>query len=544
MIGIFTPTVRRIAGTAITIVLAAAVVLFLAVALMPRVFGVELRSVVSGSMAPAIQDGALVVAVPASTRDVREGDVVMFRAPDGSGRVITHRVVSFQFDGQSRTLETRGDANGASDPWRVRDGQLMGKIVLDVPRLGALADAIRSPAGFVVLLLLPGVFIIAGEAPLWYRMLRRRVQPASADATPIPQSAPPPALAPGPPAMRRPWPFVISTMTLVLAVGFVAGIAYYAAPRPRTDDSSEKRLSAEASSIARHAATLANGDVFNGDLELLRYAEDPRLGAPPTGSASGADSDGAPSPAASPDATAAIQAMMLRTTNPFTSLSLIDAAGSVIAGSDPSVVNVHASAAFLTALATGNIATSDAMRSGASSFIEYAAPIRDVDGAVSRVLLGRAAASRVWTTTLAASIDGGANIITARDGAIIAGTPPDGVGDRWNPGAIRAGVVTARLAGGDVLCGVAPIGRNTHFDNGWQVASCLPASLGLTAPRPSYTTYALRTFSAAVAACAIAILVLAYAHRTRRLRRERNRAPVGYEAIEARLRSMREGMPQ
>ena len=102
---------RRIGGGLGAVLLCGAVALFVGVTVLPRVFGIELRTVVSGSMEPAIEKGSLVVSVPVSSRDLNQGDVIMFRAPDGSGKFITHRIAEVRDEGGARSLRTRGDAN-------------------------------------------------------------------------------------------------------------------------------------------------------------------------------------------------------------------------------------------------------------------------------------------------------------------------------------------------------------------------------------------------------------------------------------------------
>src|SRR4029079_13669986 len=127
---------RRIGSALGAMLLCACVALFVGVTVLPRVFGIELRTVVSGSMEPAIDKGALVVASPVSASDLRVGDVIMFRAPDGSGRVITHRVAGLNDDGATRTIQTRGDANNENDPWTVAPADLLGRVRGDIPYAG------------------------------------------------------------------------------------------------------------------------------------------------------------------------------------------------------------------------------------------------------------------------------------------------------------------------------------------------------------------------------------------------------------------------
>ena len=165
---------RRIASALVAVLLCGAVALFVGVTVLPRFFGIELRTVVSGSMEPVIDKGALIVATPASFDSLRPGDIIVFRAPDNSGRVITHRVAGLRDANGVRLIETRGDANNGNDPWTVASSDVLGKVQGNIPYAGYAVQDVRSPAGFVLLMLLPGLFVLAGEASVWRRFLRDR----------------------------------------------------------------------------------------------------------------------------------------------------------------------------------------------------------------------------------------------------------------------------------------------------------------------------------------------------------------------------------
>lgn len=110
--------------------------------------------VVSGSMEPTLETGSLLYVV--ETGDYAVGDVVTFTR-DGS--VVTHRIV----DETGEEFVTKGDANAERDPWRVAREEIRGEAVLSVPLYGRLLLAARTPVGYVTLVLLPGVALLALE---------------------------------------------------------------------------------------------------------------------------------------------------------------------------------------------------------------------------------------------------------------------------------------------------------------------------------------------------------------------------------------------
>ena len=79
-----------------------------------------------------------------STRDLRVGDVVVFRRSlaDGTANDVIHRVVEVT----GTTVVTRGDANPASDPEAVSDEVLVGR-VLSVRSPGGRRFVAKGPAG-------------------------------------------------------------------------------------------------------------------------------------------------------------------------------------------------------------------------------------------------------------------------------------------------------------------------------------------------------------------------------------------------------------
>lgn len=123
--------------------------------------GWRIDNVLSGSMSPAITVGSAVVTQPVDVRTIDVGDVITYRSPR-NGEVTTHRVVEIKSE-IPRTFITKGDANEDVDPYTVPATNVEGKIVFDVPLLGYVADFIKTPMGFILVLGVPGGLIILLE---------------------------------------------------------------------------------------------------------------------------------------------------------------------------------------------------------------------------------------------------------------------------------------------------------------------------------------------------------------------------------------------
>jgi signal peptidase len=127
------------------------VVAYGAIVLLP---GASDYVVASNSMAPAIDSGSLVYVQ--DTGEYDPGDVITFTEGE---RIVTHRVVAASDSG----YVTKGDANDGRDAWRVRESQIHGEVVVAVPLYGRLVSFVGTPVGYVTVVVVPVVALIALE---------------------------------------------------------------------------------------------------------------------------------------------------------------------------------------------------------------------------------------------------------------------------------------------------------------------------------------------------------------------------------------------
>jgi signal peptidase len=111
-------------------------------------FGVRPTLVTGMSMSPTLETGDIVITrdIPAET--VQVGDIIRFRDEAAQSYVI-HRVLVIETEGGRMQFITQGDGNNAPDP-PVRPGQLEGKVVLVVPKLGWLSIKLRGLIAWAV----------------------------------------------------------------------------------------------------------------------------------------------------------------------------------------------------------------------------------------------------------------------------------------------------------------------------------------------------------------------------------------------------------
>lgn len=146
------------------------------------VAGYKLLNVVSGSMEPAIHTGDVILVRPLTPDDeIQEGDIITFRTREDASMRITHRVVGVvSINGESTAYVTKGDANDSPDTAPVVREQILGIYHHRIPFLGYLGDFVRTKWGAFLLIILPGLILMAGEIRKMIRVMQEEEAAKSA----------------------------------------------------------------------------------------------------------------------------------------------------------------------------------------------------------------------------------------------------------------------------------------------------------------------------------------------------------------------------
>lgn len=137
-------TIRNI-WNGFSTLLVALVVLLAALLWGPRLVGMEVFTVLSGSMEPAYHTGGCVYVSEVDPDTLEVGDVITFRLSGTT--VATHRIIETVEEEGTRMFRTKGDANEDADNSPVAPDQIIGKVVFGLPYLGFLAAFIQSASG-------------------------------------------------------------------------------------------------------------------------------------------------------------------------------------------------------------------------------------------------------------------------------------------------------------------------------------------------------------------------------------------------------------
>ena len=161
-------TLKKILNVISTILVVIVVVLALLL-VGARFIGLNVYTVLSGSMEPTYHVGSLIYVKDVDTDELKAGDVITYMLDEDT--IVTHRIADVILDETDPSIirfQTKGDANDSVDGSLVHYKNVIGTPVFSIPKLGYLANYIQKPpgryiaisAGAIILLLvfLPDLF--------------------------------------------------------------------------------------------------------------------------------------------------------------------------------------------------------------------------------------------------------------------------------------------------------------------------------------------------------------------------------------------------
>ncbi|WZX99718.1 signal peptidase I [Bacillus sp. FSL W7-1360] len=135
----------------------------------PTLFGWSSYTILSNSMQPSFSSGDVVVMKPVEDIEVTVDDIITFMMPER--RFVTHRVTDQYVEEGVTYYVTKGDNNNVTDEDPVVKEQIVGVHVFTIPKLGSLAQSIRQPIGYVLLIALPlAIYLLL----TLYEIIRKR----------------------------------------------------------------------------------------------------------------------------------------------------------------------------------------------------------------------------------------------------------------------------------------------------------------------------------------------------------------------------------
>lgn len=159
----------KIIGNILYYMLVVLVLLILLVVLLQRfthnnasIGGIRIFNIVTESMVPEYQVGDILISKSIDPSKIEIGDDVVYMGEVGSfqGKIITHRVIDIEKDGDNYKFHTKGIANEYEDPAVVTADQIYGTIIYKTHILSFISKIINNLYGFYFLIFIPLAVLI------------------------------------------------------------------------------------------------------------------------------------------------------------------------------------------------------------------------------------------------------------------------------------------------------------------------------------------------------------------------------------------------
>lgn len=113
-----------------------------------KIFGVEIYSVLSGSMEPTYKVGSVIYVKDVEPNDLKIGDPITFKLTDNT--IATHRIIEIKEENNQKKFYTQGDANKLPDENPVLGNEIIGKPIFTIPFLGYIAHFMQTTSGMYI----------------------------------------------------------------------------------------------------------------------------------------------------------------------------------------------------------------------------------------------------------------------------------------------------------------------------------------------------------------------------------------------------------
>ena len=126
-----------------------------------RLIGLQVFTVLSGSMEPTYHTGSVIYVRDVDPFELEAGDVITFMLDEET--IATHRIVEVvpdETDANVVRFRTKGDANDAEDGSLVHYKNVIGSPVFSIPKMGFFADYIQRPPGTYVAISVGAILLL------------------------------------------------------------------------------------------------------------------------------------------------------------------------------------------------------------------------------------------------------------------------------------------------------------------------------------------------------------------------------------------------
>ena len=115
-----------------------------------NLFGYKSYVITSASMEPEIKSGDVIISKVTKQQDLQKGDVITFKKNQD---VITHRIVDIQNNEEKKYYVTKGDNNKYEDLEKIEYGQIEGKYIFKISKLGKFIILLDNKIVILIIML-------------------------------------------------------------------------------------------------------------------------------------------------------------------------------------------------------------------------------------------------------------------------------------------------------------------------------------------------------------------------------------------------------
>ncbi len=142
-------------------------------------------TIVSGSMEPTIKVYDVIINTKVNDpKDIKVNDVITFTSTSdiSNGKTVTHRVIGIrEMDDGGTCYVTRGDNNTTEDPSCATYSNVIGKVSAVVPGLGKIQFFLASKFGWLLIIVVPALYIIVKDLLKLFKMSRNKEDEETTD---------------------------------------------------------------------------------------------------------------------------------------------------------------------------------------------------------------------------------------------------------------------------------------------------------------------------------------------------------------------------
>ena len=111
-----------------------------------HILGIYMFNIVSESMEPTLEINDVVVVKTCEATQLQKGDIITFQQ---DGRIISHRILDITKDKKIIKFRTKGDNNEIPDSDLIPEGQVYGKVLFSIKKIGKLISYIQNIRGLI-----------------------------------------------------------------------------------------------------------------------------------------------------------------------------------------------------------------------------------------------------------------------------------------------------------------------------------------------------------------------------------------------------------